>query len=133
MRRVVLALFVGLMALPLMVTGSEEKTLVGEYVWTERGVSDELKAVFVATGENTWDVSFNFDFRNKPYIYKGTATGNLTSGKVEGTVLNDTEKRTFTFSGEFVDGVLKGTHRETTEGRERQTGTFSLGAPVDAL
>lgn len=104
---------------------AEETTLIGEYHWNQGGASGDLKAVFESTGENTWDVSFYFDFRSKPHVYSGTATGSLAEGKLEGTVKNETKRRTFTFEGSFTDGTFEGDHSETTRG-ELRTGTLSL-------
>ena len=104
---------------------AEETVLVGEYHWNQGGASGDLKAVFESTGENTWDVSFHFDFRSKPHVYSGTATGSLTDGKLEGTVKNESKRRTFTFEGTFEDGTFSGDHSEITRSEVR-TGTLSL-------
>ena len=103
-----------------------EQTLIGEYHWNQGGASGDLKAVFQSTGENTWDVSFYFDFRSKPHVYSGTATGSLKDGKLEGTVKNENERRTFTFEGNTENGSFQGDHAETTRGEALRTGTLSL-------
>ena len=72
-------------------------------------------------------MTFRFSFRDKPRVYTGTATGSLTEGALEGTVVNDDKKRTFTFSGAFENGSFRGSHAEATAGRERDTGTMTLG------
>lgn len=106
---------------------AEPTTLTGEYYWSERDESGALDAVFEPTGEGAWDVTFRFSFRDKPRVYTGTATGSLTEGALEGTVVNDDKKRTFTFTGSFENGKFRGSHAETTAGRERDTGTMTLG------
>lgn len=103
----------------------EKTTLVGEYSWDQGSASGDLKAIFENTGENSWDVAFYFDFRSKPHVYKGTATGSLTEGTLEGTVKNETGRRTFTFDGNFEEGIFRGDHAETTRSEVR-TGTLSL-------
>ena len=101
-----------------------ETTLIGEYHWN-RGHSGDLKAVFTSTGEGTWDVSFYFDFRDKPHTYTGTATGSM-DGKLSGEVKNESKKRTFSFEGAFSDGVFEGNHEELTPERAGKTGTLML-------
>ncbi|MEM1182140.1 MAG: hypothetical protein AAGM22_27580 [Acidobacteriota bacterium] len=103
---------------------SAERTLVGEYHWNQ-GYSGDLKAVFTPDGENQWNVSFFFDFRSEPHEYSGTATGSL-DGKLEGTVKNESKRRSFTFEGSFKEGQFEGNHAETTPGRNRRTGTLTL-------
>ncbi len=101
-----------------------ETTLVGEYQWN-RGPTGDLKAVFTPTGEGTWDVSFYFDFRDKPHTYSGTAEGSM-DGALSGEVQNENKKRTFIFEGSFKDGVFEGNHEETTPERAGETGTLML-------
>ena len=101
-----------------------ETTLTGEYVWN-RGPTGDLKAVFTETGEGTWDVSFHFDFRETPHTYTGVAKGSM-SGKLSGEVKNEDKKRTFSFEGEFKDGVFSGNHEELTPSRAGETGTLTL-------
>ena len=107
-------------------------TLTGGYVWTARATEGDLQAVFTPTGKSTWDVSFHFDFRDKPHTYTGTATGDLSGGKLSGKVFNEDKKRTFTFTGAFDEtGLFSGTHAETTDGRAGDTGTLTLRAAAD--
>lgn len=129
MKRCILPLIAltALLALPAFAEDggqAGDTTLIGEYNWNQ-GVSGDLKAVFTPDGEGQWQVSFHFDFRDKPHTYSGTATGNL-SGKLEGTVKNESKRRTFTFEGAFEDGVFNGNHAETTPGRAGRTGTLML-------
>lgn len=104
----------------------ETRTLNGTYVWDARGSEGDLEAVFTPTGENKWDVKFHFEFRGKSHTYSGTAEGKLGDGAMSGTVLNETEKRTFTFAGEFADGAFSGTHAERHGESEVDTGTLEL-------
>ena len=102
-----------------------EVTLTGEYYWNQ-GHSGDLKAVFTpAEAEGTWDVTFYFDFRDKPRVYTGVVKGSL-EGALEGEVKNEDKKRTFLFDGKFEGGQFEGEHEEITPGRERQTGTLTL-------
>lgn len=110
--------------------GAEEpQTLNGEFHWTGGGSTGDLEAVFTAAGDGVWEVAFHFEFRGQPHTYSGTAEGSLTEGALEGTVKNESKKRTFTFSGTFADGKFKGTHAEIGSGRESSTGTLTLGGP----
>ena len=101
------------------------QTMLGEYYWTGGNTGGELKAVFTATGEDTWDVDFFFDFRSKPHVYSGTAEGSLTDGPLEGTVKNENRRRTFVFGGKVVESRFTGEHAEITQD-ERRTGTLEL-------
>jgi len=104
----------------------EEQTLTGEYRW-KAGKEGALEAVFTPTGEGEWEVDFHFKFRGGKHVYSGTATGSLTEGALEGTVFNESKKRTFTFAGDFEDGKFSGKHAEITGGHEQSTGTLTLG------
>jgi len=108
-----------------------EQVLVGEYHWNQGGASGDLKAVFKPAGENSWDVSFHFDFRSQPHVYTGTAKGSLVDGSLEGTVKNEDKRRTFTFEGGFEDGTFQGDHAETTRGEPLRTGTLTLSKQSD--
>jgi hypothetical protein len=104
----------------------ETRTLTGAYEWSARGSGGDLEAVFTPTGENTWNVSFHFTFRGDEHTYTGTAEGGLGDGSLSGTVLNETEKRTFTFTGEFAEGEFSGTHAERHGESDVDTGTITL-------
>ncbi len=128
MRRTALVLVGGAILLAAGVAGAEEsRTLAGEFVWNHRGNRGDVEAVFTATGQGTWDVTFRFTFRGTPHVYQGTAEGSLSEGGLRGKVLNETKKRTFTFTGAFKNGEFRGTHAEIEGQREVQTGTLTLG------
>jgi hypothetical protein len=101
-------------------------TLTGEYHWTQRDKKGELEAVFTPTGESTFDVQFHFNFRGKDHAYTGTAEGSLREGALSGTVKNESKERTFNFEGSVADGVFTGTHSETGEAGDFDTGTLTL-------
>jgi len=105
---------------------AETRTLTGAYEWSARGSSGDLEAVFTPTGENTWDVSFHFEFRGEAHTYSGTAEGALGDGSLSGTVLNEKKKRTFSFTGEFAEGEFSGTHSERHGTSDVDTGTLTL-------
>lgn len=120
-------LALALLAAPIaLAEEASTKTLNGQYHWSGPGATGGLEAVFTPTGENSWNVDFNFTFRGKDHTYSGTAKGSLSDGKLSGTVQNEGKKRTFTFEGAFEDGTFKGTHAETTGGEPRDTGTLTL-------
>ncbi len=122
---VVLALL--LPALGTVADAGNKQTLGGTYVWNS-GQPSTLRAIFTATGDNRWDVAFHFRFRGNAEIFSGTATGNLSEGKLEGRVKNRNGRgsRTFTFSGEFENGKFRGKHAELFGSRESSTGTLTL-------
>ena len=83
--------------------------------------------------KDEYDIKFNFkfgwsDYKMKPYTYTGTAKGDPTKGSLSGAVNDGNEKklRTFTFEGKTVDGTFTADHKETTKGREGETGTMKL-------
>lgn len=100
--------------------------LEGEYLWTRRDISGPVEAHFTPTGENTFDVSFQFQFRGETHIYSGTAEGSLTDGPLSGTVKNESNVRTFTFKGKASQGVFKGEHAEIRDSGVIDTGTIEL-------
>ena len=113
-----------LLVMPVVHGAPDTQTLTGEFVWSGGGASGDLEAVFTSTGEGTWDVSFHFEFRGRPHVYRGTAEGSLSQGELQGKVKN--KGRTFLFSGTVKDGKFRGTHAETEGGREQETGTLTL-------
>ena len=106
---------------------ADGKTLTGQYIWNQTGEAGDLEAVFTPAGENKWNVDFRFAHGGDDHVYSGSATGNLTDGELSGQVRNEGGKRQFTFEMKFEEGRFKGTHAETTRGREQRTGTLNLG------
>ena len=104
----------------------DETTLAGVFVWENGNTTGDLEAVFTPTDEGMWDVAFNFEFRGKPHTYSGSAEGSLSEGRIEGRVLNENKKRTFTFEGSFADGEFSGTHSEVEGEKSFSTGTLTL-------
>ena len=110
---------------------SDEVVMTGEYKWLNGEkvrFQEKLRSVFTSKGKNEWDVSFHFKFKKKDYNYVGTAKGSLDEGHLKGEVRNDGGKgrRSFTFSGDMKEGKISGTHKETTKGRTKETGIFTL-------
>ena len=130
MKKVALIVLASLLATtaPLVLAGdkADTHTLTGEYQWNRQEDPGPIKAVFVATDANQWDVSFYFNFRDEDHVYSGTATGSLSEGTLTGEVMSDGEEpRPFFFEGAFEDGVFNGTHG--TKGEDSQeTGTITL-------
>ena len=125
-RTATLLVFVLLLAMPVALGVPETQTLTGEFVWSARSDTGDLEAVFTPTGEQTWDVSFHFEFRGRPHVYTGSAQGSLSQGELKGEVKNENKKRTFVFSGTVKNGKFQGTHAEIEGGREQSTGTLTL-------
>ena len=105
----------------------ETRKFTGHYQWDGQDLSGNLEAVFTPTGESTWGVTFHFTFQG-PHTFVGTAEGSLKTGKLEGTVFNERETRTFAFRGTIKKGKFRGAHFETTGGAPRTTGTLSMRA-----
>jgi len=114
-----------------MALASDDETLTGTFVWNndDGEVTGDLKAVFAPAGDRAWKVAFYFDWEDEPHIWKGTAEGNLSDGKLSGEVTADLDEPvTFSFAGSFEEGTFQGTHSQMREkGERKQTGTLTLG------
>ena len=126
-----------LVVLGLMVGGpsfaeSEDITMEGGYVWQRRdgGIPGDLKAVFTPSGEGSWDVVFYFEWEGEDREWKGTASGSLTDGSLEGEAVEERDrKRTFKFSGEVTEGHFVGDHGAMRDGELQKRGTLELKLP----
>ena len=110
----------------VMAEEGETTTLNGQFIWEGGNSTGDLEAIFTPNGDDGWNVDFHFEFRGKPHVYSGTASGSLSEGKLEGRVLNENKKRTFTFEGSFEDGAFSGTHAEVNGDKASSTGTLTL-------
>jgi hypothetical protein len=116
-----------ILAIPTHQTvATDSQTLMGTYIWGAVGTESDLEAIFSPTGDERWTVDFHFNFRGQDHTYSGTAEGSLTEGALQGTVKNDSKRRTFTFEGSFSEGVFTGTHAEVEDGKAIDTGTMAL-------
>lgn len=122
-----MALLAALIMAPGQAIGADEKrTLKGTFEWTDGGSKGDLEAVFTPAGEGVWEVDFHFEFQGKPHTYSGTAEGTLAGGALKGRVLNESKKRTFTFTGDFAEGEFRGTHAEIGADGAHPTGSLTL-------
>ena len=130
MRCLAISLIVLTAALSASGVPAEEnaRTFKGHYRWAAIDEAGDVEAVFLPTGEETWEVSFHFEFRGSPHTYIGTAEGSVTDGKLTGEVFNERETRKFGFRGMVKEGKFRGTHFETTGGSRLRTGTLSMNA-----
>lgn len=103
-----------------------EQTLTGRFRWTQAGEEGDLRAVFTPKGENSYDVSFHFDYRGE-HTYTGTAEGSLKEGGLKGTVQDEYKRRRWDFEGTFHAGKFQGNHVELRDGDRQATGTLTLG------
>ncbi len=105
------------------------QTLSGTYMSQFQDAPEHLRAVFTETEETgEWTVVFYFKFNGKNHEYAGTASGSLSEGPLQGTVHNESGRRSFTFDGDVAEGTFRGETAETTRGRRRDTGTLILGS-----
>ena len=110
---------------PTEATG--EQTLTGTYNSGFQNTPARVVAVFTPTGEELFDVEFDFSHNGRDLTYAGTAEGSLSEGELAGKVSTGTGGRVFTFRGEFKDGKFKGRHFEVSRrGRESETGPLTL-------
>ena len=104
--------------------GAATRTLEGKY---RSGFgSGPVSATFVPTDSRLWEVRFDFRFNGRRHTYRGSAEGGFDEEGLAGRVQNENGRRTFTFRGDYADGVFRGTHAEIVRGRERPTGTLVL-------
>ena len=128
MRRLAKAVLLTILVSSMAYTATDgTRTFSGHYRWDGQDLSGNLEAVFTPTGEATWDVSFSFKFQG-PHTFSGTAEGSLKRGKLEGTVRNERETRSYDFRGAVKKGKFRGVHFESTGGARRKTGTLSMKA-----
>ena len=103
---------------------SGTQTLTGEY---KSGFGDgDVEAHFTSTGREEWNVAFHFRFDGQRHVYRGTAQGSLSAGRLEGEVENENGRRRFSFEGDFSQGWFRGIHYEIRRGRSERTGTLTL-------
>lgn len=120
------ALILLLISLASVASAARSQTLSGEYVWNG-GDRGPLRAIFRSTGEAQWDVAFHFTFNGRSHTYRGTASGNLSSGALRGQVETENKRRTFTFRGSFDGETFSGVHAELRRnGKEYESGTLTL-------
>ena len=103
-----------------------ERTVTFKGYFTEGGNrhQHDLRGVFNRTGRDKWDAAFHFVWGNQKHVYRGTMTGNLRSGAVEGQARSG--GRTWIIAGTARDGALNCKHYETTGGNRRSTGDFII-------
>ncbi len=118
------------LALPASVQPAAEtessRTLTGNFMSGFQDKVKPLRAIFTPADGSEWNVVFYFRFNGQDHEYTGTAQGDLEQGELSGVVKNEGGRRTFTFQGEFDQGVFKGKHAELRSGDERETGTLTL-------
>jgi hypothetical protein len=102
------------------------RTLEGSYHWEPGRHRGELEATFTPSGENHWDVAFQFTFSGRSHTYRGTATGSLDNGSLAGEVRTEDGRRRFAFRGTVDEGTFSGTHSERYGEDEEHTGTLTL-------
>ena len=120
------ALILGLPVGPMPVAAEDGLSLRGEYTSNHHRGKKRLEATFTPSGDGHWDVVFRFDWDGRR-TYVGTAEGSLSSGRLEGTATHESRRRTFSFRGEFEEGLFEGTHYEINRrGRESRIGTLVL-------
>ncbi len=119
-----------IVSVSLSAPASETVSLEGKFNWMkEKEKQHDLKAVFTPKGKNKWDVVYKFKWGNEQEIWKGEATGSLDNGAFKGGAFTDGGKRTFSYSGFALDGVITCKHKQLTrygKKNEKDTGEFTL-------
>ena len=102
-------------------------TIEGTYNWSAQGDRQHtVTAVFNETAPGKYSVDFSFTWGNKAHVYKGTAEGSLSDGKLIGSVrADDQPNRQFGFNGTSVKGVFSGDHHEKRGNHEAGTGKIT--------
>ena len=107
----------------------DDVTLSGQYIWKrdDNNIPGDLKAVFTPAGDDSWDVVFQFDWKDEQRAWRGSATGSLENGYLEGEGMEERDReRTFSFRGNVKDGVFTGEHGSQRGGDWRKSGTLTL-------
>ena len=99
-------------------------TLKGHFTEGGHRHQHDLRGVFSRTGSKQWDVAFHFVWGKNKHVYKGTVTGDLQDGPVQGQARSG--GRTWVFAGMARDGTLSCKHYETTGGKRHPTGDFLI-------
>ena len=97
--------------------------LRGQYTWDQTEEPGDISGAFSKTGDERWDVKFDFTANGEEHTWSGTATGRM-GGAIEGTVV--TGGRTYRFEGKFEDGVYRATHAMVEDGKSQPMGTLTL-------
>lgn len=102
-------------------------TIEGTYNWSAQGDRQHtVTAVFNETAPGKYSVDFSFTWGDKAHVYKGTAEGSLSDGKLIGSVrADDQPNRQFGFNGTSVKGVFSGDHHEKRGNHEAGTGKIT--------
>jgi hypothetical protein len=105
-------------------------TMKGHFNWNkQKDQEHDLNAAFTPTGENAWDVVFDFKWKGKPMRYEGEARGSLESGSFEGAASTDGGKRRWIYSGKADAGTINCKHTQVMRGGKEQsllTGNFTI-------
>lgn len=101
-------------------------TLTGKFNRGKEADGKALKAVLTPDGKNTWNVTYEADWKGKPAVYTGKITGDLKNGAFTGDAVGKDGKRTWLVEGKAADGKLTFDHFETTKGKKARTGSASL-------
>ena len=117
-------------ALPELAKASKKVTnytIEGTYNWSAQGDRQHtVTAVFNETAPGKYSVDFSFTWGDKAHVYKGTAEGSLSDGKLIGSVrADDQPNRQFGFNGTSVKGVFSGDHHEKRGNHEAGTGKIT--------
>ena len=108
--------------------GADTVTKNGTFLWSKdkKKENHALKAVFTPAGANKWTVVFSCDWKEKPYKYTGTASGDLKNGDVAGEAEDEKKKKKWSFAGTAKDGVLTCSHAEIKGNKKKPSGKFTL-------
>ena len=106
-----------------------EITMTGQYVWerSDKDIPGDIEAVFSPAGDKSWNVVFHFEWEGEMRAWRGTATGSLDGGSLEGEATEDRDReRKFVFKGTVKDGKFQGVHGGMRDGEMNETGKITL-------
>lgn len=101
-------------------------TLKGTFNRGKPAEGKSLKAVLTPDGQDTWKVTYEADWKDKPAVYTGKITGDIKNGAFTGDAVGKDGKRTWVIEGKAANGKLTFDHFETTKGGKSRTGSATL-------
>jgi hypothetical protein len=107
--------------------GAAEVTCEGSYTTHYKNDRpNRIKGGVNKTGANQYEGELTTDWKGSVQRYRGTLTGNLQQGEVEGDFVMAKTNRRFRFTAQADNGVLRGPIVELKGGSEAPCGELEL-------